>query len=316
MLDKLVGAAMAVACLWASVRWRPGVKANWKGFVDLAPFSGGISTQLALVAVSTRFDQAVIGTGIGVAALGAYVVAQRVISLLMELLTAPMQSVAMPAFSKIQDDPVRLARAYERSTIMVCAFALPVFLGMILVGPNVIHMVFGAKWEASIVPMQILCVAGILRAAQTFVHPTFIALGRVGLYMLVFGFDAALSAVGCWIAATHGMAAVAWAVVFAAGATGVANLFVVSRLVCISFASLTAGIWPILAACGIMVLTVLGIDRSLSGRVNELTMVIAQAVAGAVVYSTAVSVLARDLWGELWSISKTMIGKKGMVQNT
>jgi PST family polysaccharide transporter len=312
--QQIVGAAVGMACLWANVRWRPRIQANWAAFADLASFFAGVLGHNLLWFISTRVDQAVIGTGLGVAALGAYVVAQRVISLVTEMLTLPMQSVAMPAFSKIQDDPERLARTFVWSTTLVCALALPAFLAMLLIGPHLIPMVLGAKWESAIVPMQILCVAGMLRAAQTFVHPTYMALGRVVLLMWVFGLDAAVSAIGCWLAATHGMASVAWAVVVAAGVTGVVNLLVLSRLVRLSFASLTTKMWPTLVACGIMALAVLGTERVLGGRIHDLILVVVQTVVGAASFGTAFALLARELWSELWSIAKLMRSQKQEMQ--
>ncbi len=313
--QQLAGAAVGVACLWSSVRWRPGVQANRAALADLSPFSGGVLGSNLLWFVSKRVDQTVIGIGLGVAALGAYTIAQRVVSLGNDVLATPAQSVAMPVFSKIQDDPERLGRMFVRSTSLVCALALPVFLGLLLVGPRLIPPMLGVKWKAAIVPMQILCVSGILRGAQTFVHPTFMALGRVGLYMWIFLLDAAASAIGCWLAATHGVAAVAWAVVVAAGVTGLVNFFVISRLVTLSFANLYAATWPILVACGIMALAVLGTERVLIGQVHELIVLVAQVVIGMVCYGTAVAVLARELWGELWNMAK-LIGISTRIVHT
>jgi O-antigen/teichoic acid export membrane protein len=310
--QQLVGAAVGVVCLWSSVRWRPGVQANRAAFADLAPFSGGVLGNNFLWFVSKRVDQTVIGTGLGVAALGAYAIAQRVVSSGADVLAVPAQSVAMPAFSKLQDDPWRLGRAFVRSTSLLCALAFPALLGMVCVGPRLIPAVLGTKWGAAVVPMQILCVGGILRGAQTFVHPTFMALGRVGLYMWIFVLDAAVSAVGCWIGATHGVASVAWAVVMAAAVTGVANFFVISRLVTLSFGDLYAATWPILVACGTMSLAVLGTERVLVGRVDDLIVLVAQAVVGAVSYGAAIAVLARELWDELWNMLNLMRTSKRM----
>ena len=312
--QQLVGAAVSVVCLWFSVGWRPGVRADRRAFADLSAFSVGMLVNNVLWFISQRVDQAVIGTGLGVAALGAYSIAQKVVSMGLDALISPAQRVAMPAFSRMQADVSLLGRTFVRSTCLVCALALPAFLGTLLIGPRLIPAVFGTKWDAAVIPMQILCVAGIFRAVQTFVDPTFLALGRVRLYTWLFALYASLSGVGCWLAATHGMAAVAWAMVVAAGGTGVANFFVVSRLVRIPFGGLYAGMWPILVACGIMGLSVFGTERVLSGRVHELIVLVTQVVIGMVCYGTAVAVLARELWDELWSIAKLMRGQTQAVQ--
>jgi teichuronic acid exporter len=89
-------------------------------------------------------------------------------------------------FSGIQDQSERLMGAFLRSTSLVCSVALPAFVGLILVSPDLIPALFGAKWHAAVVPTQILCIAGAVRAVQTFAYPTMMALARAGRWMWVF----------------------------------------------------------------------------------------------------------------------------------
>jgi O-antigen/teichoic acid export membrane protein len=308
--QQLVGTAVGAACLWSSVSWRPGVKASRTALADIAPFSGGVLGNSLLWFISKRVDQTVIGTGLGVISLGAYAIAQRVVSLGTDVIASPAQSVAMPAFSKMQDEPERLGRTFVRLTSLLCVVALPTFLGMLLLGPRLIPAVLGSKWGTAIVPMQILCAAGMLRTAQTFAHPIFMALGRVGLYTWIFALDAAVSAVGCWLASTHGVGSVAWAVVAAAGVAGLANFFVISRLVTLSFADLFAATWPILVACGTMSVAVLGTEHMLDGRIHELILLVMLVLIGIAAYGVTIALLAREFYNELWDIVRLMRASK------
>jgi polysaccharide transporter, PST family len=310
VLQQLVGAAVTIVMLWSTVQWRPGLRASRKAFADLAPFSGSVMGNNVLWFVSQRVDQAVIGRGLGVAALGTYSLSMRILSLGLDAMSAPVQRVAMPLFSGIQDESDRLMRAFLQSTSLICSVALPAFLGLLLVAPDLIPLVFGSKWEAAIVPTQILCVAGCVRAVQTFVHPTMMALGRAGLYMASFVVSAVASAGGCLVAAGHGVPAVAWAVVFASAITGLANFIVLSRLLRFSPAAPLQAVSPIVAGCGVLALTVIGVDHALSGHVYAPVKVSVQIIVGASVYAASMAFLARDLSAEIWNTAKPLFMKK------
>jgi len=313
VLQQLVGAALTLVLLWSTVQWRPRLRGSRKAFADLAPFSGSVMGNNVLWFVSQRVDQGVIGRGLGVEALGTYSLAMRVVTLGLDSISAPVTRVAMPLFSGIQDQSERLMRVFLRSTSLVCSVAFPAFLGLLLVAPDLIPLVFGSKWEAAIVPTQILCVLGCVRAVQTFVHPTMMALGRAGVYMSLFAVSAVASAAGCLLAAGHGVAAVAWAMVIAAAITGLANFMVLSRLLHFSPAALLQALSPIVAGCGVLALAVIGVDHTLSGHVHALVNVMIQIGVGGLVYAASMAFLARGLSAELWSTAKPLFMKSGPI---
>jgi O-antigen/teichoic acid export membrane protein len=313
VLQQLVGAALTVVLLWSTVPWRPRLRATRKAFADLAPFSGNLMGNNLLWFVSLRFDQGVIGRGLGVEALGTYSLAMRVVTLGIEAIAVPATRVAMPLFSGIQDQTERLRRAFLRSTSLVCSVALPAFLGLLLVAPDLMPIIFGSKWQAAIVPIQILCVLGCVRAVQTFVHPTMMALGRPGVYTSTFVLSAVASAAGCLLTARHGVAAVAWAVVLASAITGLANFIILSRLLGFSSAALVQAVSPIAAGCGVLVLGVIGVNHGVRAHVHPLVTVVLEIVVGGLVYTASMAVLARGLSAELWSTAKPLFMKSGPV---
>jgi PST family polysaccharide transporter len=309
VLQQLVGGALTVVLLWATVQWRPRLPLNRKALAELAPFSGSVMGNNVLWFVSQRVDQGVIGRGLGVEALGTYSLAMRVVTLGLDSISAPVTRVAMPLFSGIQDQQERLMRAFLRSTSLVCSVAFPAFLGLLMVAADLVPLIFGAKWEAAIVPTQILCVGGCVRAVQTFVHPTMMALGRVGVYTSLFALSAVASAAGCLLAAGHGVAAVAWAVVIASAVTGLANFTVLSRLLRFSPAALLHALSPIVGGCAVLALAVIAVDRTLSGHVHPLVNVTIQIGVGALTYAASMAFLARGLSAELWSMAKPLFMK-------
>ncbi len=314
VLQQLVGGGLTVLLLWSTVQWSPRFRASRNAFADLAPFSGSVMGNNVLWFVSQRVGQGVIGRGLGVEALGTYSLAVRVVTLGLDSISAPVTRVAMPLFSGIQDQSARLGQVFLQATSLVCSVALPAFLGLLLVAPDLIPLVFGSKWEAAIVPTQILCVGGCVRAVQTFVHPTMMALGRAGVYTSLFALSAAASVAGCLLAAGHGVAAVTWATVIASAITGLANFLVLSRLLHFSPAAPLQAVSPIVAGCGLMALGVIGVDHALSGHVHVPVKISLQIIVGASVYAAGIAFFARELSTELWTMAKPLLMKRGSTE--
>jgi O-antigen/teichoic acid export membrane protein len=76
-----------------------------------------------------------------------------------------MQSVAFPAFYKHQTETSGLERALHKFCEMSAFFSLPAFTGIMIVAPELVHCLFGAKWMAAVPILQVLAVYGCLRVS-------------------------------------------------------------------------------------------------------------------------------------------------------
>jgi O-antigen/teichoic acid export membrane protein len=75
------------------------------------------------------------------------------------------------------------------------------FAGIIIVAPELVHCLFGAKWMAAVPILQVLAVYGCLRVFLGFIYPLMLAQGRPGLYLLISLVQAGLTFGGCVVAA-------------------------------------------------------------------------------------------------------------------
>jgi O-antigen/teichoic acid export membrane protein len=98
-----------------------------------------------------------------------------------------------------------------------------VFGTLIVLGPQIINVLYGPKWAATIVPFQILCLAGPARILTVVGSSVLGATGEVGAEARRRVEAFLLLAVGCFVASRWGVSAVAWAV--AAG-----NLVLMTRV--------------------------------------------------------------------------------------
>ena len=105
--------------------------------------------------------------------------------------------VLFSAFSKIQEDQTRLRAAYMKIILTLSLVCFPVFSGLFVVAPSVIYVCFGEKWLPSAVPLQILCIAGILRMYLQITSTAINAMGYVATE--VWHERRCASSIGCWM---------------------------------------------------------------------------------------------------------------------
>lgn len=198
--QQLTNAVVGCVCLWLAVPWRPHFRVSGRHLRDLYGFALSITGNDILWFFSQKSDQTLVGYGFGALALGPYALASRVNQLMIESISGPFQSVALPTLSKLQDDPSRLERAFHKFTEICSVISFPMFAGIIVVAPDFVPWLFGPKWTSAIPILQILAAYGVLRVGLAFMHPLMLAKGRPGLYLLLFVLHAGLTLIGCLVA--------------------------------------------------------------------------------------------------------------------
>jgi O-antigen/teichoic acid export membrane protein len=170
-----------IAWLWTS--WRPTLqfardeaKAYWQ-------FGSRIVGSYSIGYLSRRADELIVGYVLGSAALGYYAVATRAMSLVTEIALRAGQRTAIPVFSHLQDDPVRLREAYYGAVELVAAVAVPIFMGLSAIAPELCITLYGSDWGPVIPPMQILGFAGVALAITIYTAPMLVALGKPNWFL-------------------------------------------------------------------------------------------------------------------------------------
>src|SRR4029453_6168404 len=132
----------------------------------LLRFSAKILGERLALFASRRSDDFLIGVVLGPVALGLYSVASRIILILTETVIWTLEGVAFPLLSRLQDDAERRRRAFYSLTGLCVAAAVPAFLAVAVLAPELTRVAFGARWAGAIPVMQILALVGIPHAAM------------------------------------------------------------------------------------------------------------------------------------------------------
>lgn len=115
--------------------------------------------------VALQGDYLVVGRWLGSEALGVYGRAYQLLMMPGNLFGTAVDTVLFPAMSSVQSDRSRLQQAYLRSIGVVALISLPLTGLLVVLGPEVIGIVLGAKWDAVILPFQVLVTTLLFRTS-------------------------------------------------------------------------------------------------------------------------------------------------------
>jgi PST family polysaccharide transporter len=211
---SLVGQMVATALvgtviLWVMCPWRPGRSVSATSLRLLLRFSAKILGERLALFASRRSDDFLIGVVLGPVALGLYSVAYRIILILTETVIWTLEGVAFPLLSRLQDDAERRRRAFYSLTGLCVAAAVPAFLAVAVLAPELIRVAFGARWAGAIPVMQILALVGIPHAAMYCNKAALNASGRPDLSLRIALLTGVINVVAFVLVVRWGILAVA-----------------------------------------------------------------------------------------------------------
>ncbi len=123
-------------------------------------------------------DYALIGHLIGPVMLGTYVLAFNAASWSSALLVGMLNTVSMPAFSRVKHDAARLGGAMAEGVRVVMLIAAPMCtLVMVLARPIVLTL-YGGRWAAAAAVLSILSCYGLISVAGVLFSNMLAAMGR------------------------------------------------------------------------------------------------------------------------------------------
>lgn len=252
-LGQVVAAAVV---MWVMVGWRPSRHWEWSAIRELMSFGTQVMGISLLTFLNRRSGELLVGIMLGPVALGLFSVGMKILVFCMDLLLWNVQKVALPVFSRVAEQPRRLARAYLRATMVTTFVALPGFTLLGLFGNQLTPLLFGDKWLAAGPLMSILALVGPVQSVAIFNNSIMLATGHSGRALLWTGLTASLNVVGFAISAHFGIHVVAAVYVGIAWALFPVGLYLVRTVSDVRFVDQVHGAGLPLLGCGAMVLVV------------------------------------------------------------
>ncbi len=180
MVNGLVAAnVVSNSLLISAARWRPSLRFSRDAFRELFSFGLGTYTSRLLDYAALHVDNLVVGRVLGITALGYYDKAFTITARILGRVNAAGPGLTFRIFALIQDDHERFRRGYRKVILTAALIAYPLFAFMIATAPQLIVVMFGAKWLPAVVPFQVLCLTGMLKLLNEYVSSATQARGWV-----------------------------------------------------------------------------------------------------------------------------------------
>lgn len=170
--------AQALAKLYFA-RWRPSFRFSPVAWRELFSFGAGVYAKNLLEYATHNIDSLIVGRLLGMSALGVYDKAYSLVSRLIARINLSGPSTSFRIFALIHEDHERFRRAYRKVVLAVTVLGYPILTVLILIAPDLIHVLFGPRWMPTVLPFRILCVAGMLRLLNTYASTASQAKGMI-----------------------------------------------------------------------------------------------------------------------------------------
>ncbi|MBK7046997.1 MAG: lipopolysaccharide biosynthesis protein [bacterium] len=296
---QLVNGFTSTLVMWISSDWRPGFNVSRRYFRDLLPYGSSVTGSLLLDFFNRRSDDFLIAVFLGPAALGLYSVAYRLLLIMTDLLTGTATQVAVPAFAKIQGDTQKMCSVLYQAVSFTTFLAFPVFMGMAVLAPEIVAVVFGDKWSASVPVMQVLAFIGVLNAMSYYNGAVMMAMGRPNVRLIFLTINTIANVLAFYFVVRWGIVAVAAAFVVRGYLLVPMDFLFLRRLIPFSFRAYSRVLLPNILTTVIMTGAVIAFKAVASDEMPALVVLVLGIVVGVVAYALAVSLIARPALREL-----------------
>jgi len=174
----LVRITLKGAIVWIASGWTPGLQFDRRVAGEMLGYGKFIVGSSLLRYLQSNLDKIVIGRWAGPAAVGLYALGFNIANIVNVQMVRPLRQVLFPTYSRIQNDLGAMKRAFLKSIKYVFLVGAPVCVGLLILAPEVITVVYGPRWAAAATAMQILAVYGLFRSLSDSAIPVLRAMGK------------------------------------------------------------------------------------------------------------------------------------------
>jgi len=129
--------------------------------------------------LTSNIDTVLIGRLLGPEALGVYTMAQRLTQMTRRYVNPVIAKVAFPVFAKQKDQKARMAESLLQLQRSLSHLNVPLIVGLGLVSPLLVPLMYGPKWASSVPLVQVLCVLALIGGVSGPTQIVRTALGHV-----------------------------------------------------------------------------------------------------------------------------------------
>ena len=310
VFQQVVASLVTAILLFFLCGWKPGLTCRWRPIKQLFRFGINLTGFNVINYFSRNLDNLLIGRFLGSISLGFYSLAYRVFLLPLQTISGVVGRVMFPALSSMQEERERVREVYIRATRLIALVTFPMSVGLLVVAPQFIRVVFGDKWARAILVIQVLALVGLVQSIATTLGWIFQSQGRTDI-MFRWGLFATTVAVTAFIIGLR------WDIEGVAVAYAIASLLLVYPAFFLAFRLIGLKVHHYFQRLGTVALStaIMGglsyafrvlFERTLG--LGDLVVLASTVVVSVITYTAAVSLLDKALVVDAFGALKALKG--------
>lgn len=311
VVHVVVTDACAAVAMFAATGRLP-LRSTRSAMAEIWGFSSRVLAFSLVNYLTRNLDNVLVGRYLGATPLAFYSLSYRTLMVPVVMLSQVANRVALPIYSRAQDDVPRLRATYFRNTRLIALVAFPLMALVVVLAPLGVPLVFGDDWRPAVVPMQILALTGARQAVQSTLGPILLAAGRAD-WQLRWGLGTMLVYIPAFVIGLQ------WDVTGVAAAYTIAGFLVapiavrmVGALLEFRIAAYAATVVPALVATLGGALGAAAVAEAVHGAWGQpVAAVVAAPVVGAAIYAGLLASLWRDDVTELAAFLRRALRARG-----
>jgi O-antigen/teichoic acid export membrane protein len=304
IVGNLLREAGTVIVGWYVNRWRPAWRFDFASFKELFRFGGNVAGTRVVNYATANVDYMLIGRLLGATQFGHYSMAYHLITWPLRHVSFLVTKVTFPAFSSIQEDLSRLRRGYLKSISYISLITFPALAGLIAVAPEFVRTVYTAKWVPAILPIQVLCVAGLFKSVGTTVGSVIQSRGRPDIELKWNLVYLVLITVSVLLGVRYGIVGVAASITILVILTTPIIQGISNRLIRLSWKDYLQALLPATLGSALMLFELIAYKRVLSSVAwaNDWVVLCTSVPLGAISYLLMLKLGRVQALGEGWEM--------------
>ncbi|YCH30466.1 MOP flippase family protein [Erwinia sp. D4-22] len=200
----MVSVRTLLFCYYGGKIYRPQVVFELKSVRSNLRYGGYLTADSLINQLSMNMPTMLLSRLLGAVATGGYNLAYNLAVMPPAKINPILSRVLFPAFAQMQDDRPRLRHNFYKMLSIMSLLNFVALLGMFGVAHNLVLSLFGERWLFIAPVLQVLCIAGMMRAINNPVGSLVMAKGAVDISSKLNALRLALSVPVIWLGAQWG----------------------------------------------------------------------------------------------------------------
>lgn len=301
--------ALKTILLMAMSRWVPRRVMSWRSLKSFFGVGSGMMATSFLNTLFLNIYSFFIGNRAGIVPLGYYSQADKWSKMGVTAISQILTSAFLPALSEVQDDRERFTRVALKMSRFTGYLLFPALGFLAVMATPVFHVLFGQKWDPSIILFQLLLFRGLFTVLNSLYNNFILALGRSHVIFWLEVFRDSVAMIGILVTLPYislstpaniveGLTIFMSGQVIASFLTWIVTIIVTVRVTGLSPASLLASLLPYFAITVSIMIVLYGL--TLIGLTDWLLLTL-QAVSGLTLYLIANRLLSSKIQSEVFA---------------